>query len=139
MEIPLPKSGHWQKIKAGRAISVEILSNEYRGEMEVKILQKEGGEEELIALSPLDELQKEIESDSKLPLIVPEKLVNPHKLILKAKEILTTKKTGYGRYYGMIDCGWDGALDIRVSPTCANRALCFMDILIKLLFSRGMI
>ena len=137
MEIPFPKSGHWQKVKAGKNVVHAIFSNEYKGETEVKLLQLEEQEKDLVALTPLEELQKEIERDPKLPLIVPQNLTNPHKLILKAKEVLTTKDTGYGRYYGMINCCWDDALDIRVSPSCVVRALCFMDTLIKLLFARG--
>jgi hypothetical protein len=39
MDIPLPKSGHWQKVKVGKPVSIKILSNEYYGEIETKLLQ----------------------------------------------------------------------------------------------------
>ncbi|MCR6637525.1 MAG: hypothetical protein NVV82_00595 [Sporocytophaga sp.] len=137
MKIPLPKFGYWQKSRAGKKVSVETLSNDYNGDIEISLLQREDGDENLVALSPLEILQKEIESDSKLPLVVPKELVNPNKLILKAKETLTTRKPGYGRHYGMINCSWDDAIDIKVSPSCSDRALRFMDTLIKLLLTRG--
>ncbi|MCR6641702.1 MAG: hypothetical protein NVV82_22600 [Sporocytophaga sp.] len=137
MKIPLPKFGYWQKNRAGKKVSIEMLSNDYNGDIEVSLLQREDGDENLVALSPLEALQKEIECDVSLPLAVPKELVNPNKLILKAKETLTSREPGYGRYYGMISCSWDDAIDIKVSPACSDRALRFMDTLIKVLLARG--
>lgn len=81
------------------------------------------------------ELQKEIECDKRLNLRVPEKLINPDKLIVTAKEDIY-KNEVWNKAEGIAYTS-DGVLSIKVSPNNIGRALRFMDTLIKALIARG--
>jgi hypothetical protein len=85
-------------------------------------------------VSLLLKLQKEIESSFQSRLEVPEKLINPHTLIMIARESLERKD----RYEnnGLVSCR-TGELSIRVSKNNTLRALRVMDTLIKLLKLRN--
>ncbi len=136
MDIPLPKSGHWQKIQFGKAVSIEPLSSEYSGEKEITLFLKgEGDQNNLNLLSPIEILQQEIEHDFKLLLIVPDKLTKPDELIIPAKGSLTQKRP-YGLHNGLAYTS-SGEISICAKPENVARALCFMDTFIKLLRARG--
>lgn len=122
MNIPLPKPGHWEKLRAGKIVKIEELTS-FSGLQEVKLLLREEGDEDF--LSPIDILKKNIESDPTLPLTVPEKLIKPDKLIIDAQNELKTRQY----------C----ELNIRVSRNkdMQDRALRFMDTFIKLMRARG--
>ncbi len=136
MDIPLPKSGHWQKIQHGKEVEIIPLSLEYFGDLEVIITLNEGKKQNQES-SPIIRLQKEIEIDSSLPMVVSEKLVNPDKLILIAKEVLFKQKPREnGTERGLVHTYRD-QLSIKVSPENINRSLCFMDSFIKLIRVRG--
>src|SRR4051812_46133130 len=62
MDVPIPKAGHWQKLKFGKSVKIEALPADYTGQQEVTI---HGGEEKdgyNSLESPLSILQKEIEN-----------------------------------------------------------------------------
>lgn len=108
------------------------MSADYTGKTEINLSEREETDE-LIAIvaSPLDTLIKEIENNPNLPLSVPSNLINPDKLIVKAKESLTKKEPHYNRWE------YSQNLSINVATENINRALCFMDGFIKLLNARG--
>jgi hypothetical protein len=122
MEIPLPKSGHWEKVKFGKNVDIEPLSNEYDGPRDVSLSTPKEGQL----------LQQEIETSLKLSLVVPEKLSKPDRLITEAKE--KARKYHYAKSLISTD---RNQLDIRVMLSNVDRALRLMDTLIKLLRARA--
>ena len=44
LQIPLPKTGHWMKLRAGNKVKVIPLPTSYKGEQEVKLTVRKGGE-----------------------------------------------------------------------------------------------
>jgi hypothetical protein len=136
MNIPIPKAGYWNKIHAGKLVSIEGLPIECFGEQEIILsLRKEGENADL--KSPLIKLQKEIESHLNLLLIVPSKLISFDKLIIAARNTLMKQKPSrYGSDKGLVYC-YRGELNIKGSPRNVERALCFMDAFIKLLRAIG--
>lgn len=131
MDVPLPKAGHWEKMRAGKEVEIKELSKDYSGKNEVTLEIPEVSE----SGSPLLKLTHEIESDPKLSLIVPSKLNNPDKLIALGKEKLTKQKaSSFGNDSGLVR---DFKIGIHVSPINVDRALRFMDTFIKLIKARG--
>ena len=93
MDIPLPKTGHWTRISMGKSVEILKLSDDYSGEQEVTLtLREEGDQSNKGFPSPIVALEQEIEKEQKLLLIVPDRLTNPDKLIIVAKESLNSKK-----------------------------------------------
>ena len=135
LEIPLPKSGHWQKVRTGKKVIVIPLPSEYTGDQEVdfskysttgKIRQED---------CPLDLLQLEIERELKTLLHVPVKLTNPDTLITAARENIEGNNRKYN--YENIVSNSSGYLDINVSMNVLPRALRFMNTFIKVIRARG--
>lgn len=137
MSIPLPAAGHWQKLKFGKKVFKLPLTQNYKGEQEVSLSQRdESTPFPIRGESPLSVLIHQIQSDKSLKLTVPEKLTNPDKLIIAAKNNLLGQKPDSHTYLGRVCCSRDN-LDIRVSKDHVLRALRFMDTLIKALRVRG--
>jgi hypothetical protein len=134
LNIPLPKAGHWKKLEAGKSVTIEELPVSHSKHNEIKLLLREEGDENY--LSPIDALKKEIESNPKLPLTVPAKLSNPHKLIVEARNYLKDQDDRFGRYIGIVGCH-QNHFDISVTLKNLDRALRFLDTLIKLFHARG--
>lgn len=136
MNIPIPNMGHWQKIQYGKSVSVIELPSNYTGNQNYTLEYREMSNSEGSSLSAQRNLQLEIENNPGLNFSVPSKLKKPDILIIKAKEGYPSHR--YVRSGG--DClrtTNDGLLDITVAPKNFNRALIFMDSLIKLLRIRG--
>jgi hypothetical protein len=131
MQIPLPKSGYWPKIRVGKKVPVPQLSSDYKGESALSLrIGKKKQEEDL---SPLGLLQKDIEEKHGKLLNVPAKLINPVKLIEAKKEAFD--KQGKNKPYE-----WTlhrDTINLDVSGNLVGRGLRFMDTLIKLLQVRG--
>jgi len=136
MSIPIPQNGHWQKIQFGKKVNQPSLPPNHTGDSEVTLAIRSEDMKYVSAdgLSPVKILQNEIENDLKSKLSVPEKLTNPDKLIIAARESLNSKD----RYVhnGLVSCQ-RGELDIRAAKPSVARALRFMDIFIKGLRARG--
>lgn len=79
-------------------------------------------------------MKHQIENDSSLKLTVPDKLINPDKLIIAARESLN-RKDSYA-HHGLISCQ-RGEIDIRITKENISRALRFMDVFIKAMRARG--
>jgi hypothetical protein len=135
MGIPLPDSGYWSKQKAGKDTPRKPLTEPYTGEPQFTVpLRPADGSGIEIDASPELRLQKELERDASLDFAVPSQLTKPDPLVAAAAKVLTSKKTQ--TYDSWVYAG-RGQLDIRVSPNSVDRALRFMDALIKLLKQRG--
>lgn len=135
MEIPLPRVGHWQKLQFGKIINKPNLSINYSGEKEVSLsLRTEEMKNIPVTPSPTNVLQKKIENEMTSVLSVPDRLSNPDKLIVTAKESLNRRDQYENN--GMVSCE-RGELDIKVARANIPRALRFMDTLIKILRKRG--
>ena len=136
MSIPTPQNGHWQKIQFRKKVNQPPLTPNYRGDAEVTLMIRSEDMKHVSpdGLSPLKALQNEIENDLKSKLYVPEKLTNPDKLIIAARESLNSKDRY--EHNGLVLCQ-RGELDIKVAKPNVARALRFMDTLIKALRGRG--
>jgi hypothetical protein len=137
LNIPLPIAGHWQKIQFGKKINQPKLSlNDDVEQQIVLCLRSEKTKEFYGEPSPLKNLQIEIENQLQSKLIVPEKLTNPDKLIIEAKNALQSKEPNNRLYMGTVYTK-KNILNIRVDPKNISRALLFWDTLVKALFIRG--
>jgi hypothetical protein len=135
MDIPLPRAGHWMKLKFGQKIPQPPLpktkSLKTTIELELRPL-------ELLkvigVLSAVKTKKILIEQELAETISVPESLSKPEKIIVKAKENLT-RKDSYPRN-GLISTHI-GFVSISVSKQNIPRALRFMDTFIKSLRARG--
>jgi len=131
--IPLPQGGHWQKVRAGKSVKNLELPPSSSNEMialddfERGIVEKE---------YPWSQREREIENDPHLPLKVPAKLTNPDTLITRTKKFLLEGNSRDWKYKGMVTSR-NELVDITVQPKNVDRALNFMNALIKLLRARG--
>jgi hypothetical protein len=136
MDVPIPNMGHWQKIQYGKSPIVIELPLNYAGNQNYTLEIREMPNRDGASLSVQQKLQQEIENSPELTFSVPSKLKQPDILIIKAKEGYPSQR--YIRSGG--DClrtTNDALLDITVAPKNINRALIFMDSVIKLLRTRG--
>lgn len=130
MNIPLPSAGHWQKLKANKSVIIKQLPEDNNALDIIELISSGGKDDEKIS----DKIQKKIETELGSPLVVPDRLLNPDKLIeITAKKLMI--KDGYLEN-GLRVSAWD-TLDIKVSPKNVNRALRFMDFFIKVMRKRG--
>lgn len=143
MQIPLPDSGYWTKIKYKSNVPIATLSDEYNGENEVIFKLMEDGDEKTIPHnSKLTLLQNIIEKDSNLKLKVPVRLVDPDELIISFRDSFKNHKTWEAydgsivHNYGIIRHNRD-VIDINVSVKTIDRTLRIMDTIIKALKKRG--
>jgi len=122
MNIPIPKVGHWQRVKAGRKISIPHLpSPDLKEEVTLQEIDRAIPRKEY----PWSQRQREIEEDPRVNLVVPDKLHQPDELIVETKRIFSGKD------------GRRGGLNIDVPKELMQRAFLFMDMLIKILRARG--
>jgi hypothetical protein len=137
MNIPLPRAGYWQKIQHGKTVQTKPLPLEFEGKAQVEFLIREEvtTKSKKAKFTPKEDT-KATKTKTKLPLKVPVKLQNPDPLIVVAKNALVGQDGRFGRYPGIVSTGY-GQLKITVSPSMVNRALRFMDTLIKLLKTRN--
>ena len=136
LNIPLPRSGHWQKLQFGKQIQQPSLPTNHIGDQEVTLtLRSADSKQEVGELTPLKLLQKEIEDQLKSKLVVPDRLTNPDKLVIATKNDLTSQKPDTWQYKGSVRCCKE--LNTRVTASNISRALRFWDTLIKALQDRG--
>jgi hypothetical protein len=136
LDIPLPKAGHWNKVKAGKKVQKQPFAENNKVQQEVTLnlatnLEDAGKD----GPSEFERLQKEIAADTSLDLSVKEALTDPDKLIVQAHKALT-QKDKYYRQGNAVSTG-SGNLRISVTPGLINRALCFMDTFLKVMKRRG--
>jgi len=135
MNIPLPKAGHWAKIRHGYKVPKPKLPGNYKGETETVLCfrDKDGKYVEKVdEVTPQTKLKHELQSDPKLPLTVPDKITRLDSLIAQAKKSLSKKDSRAYNYVGMRTTD-RGEINIMVSKPNISRSLYFMNTLIKLL------
>jgi len=135
LEIPYPKTGHWQRARAGR----KNTTPKFRTNPELnQIITLQIREAEIADLNgpELLRIQKDIEEDPRVSLRVLQILStrNPH--IILAKKSLTDRAQ-YRFVSDAIRTTNFNQLTISVSRLTLERALPFMDTLIKALVARG--
>jgi len=138
MNIPLPKAGYWSKIQHGYKVPKPKLPAKYEGENETILCyrDKDGNYVEKVdEVTPQTKLKHELQNDPKLPLTVPENITRFDSLIAQAKKSLHKKSSEVYNYVGMRATERD-EINIMVSESNIDRALHFMNTLIKLLRAR---
>ncbi|WP_149207554.1 hypothetical protein [Flavobacterium johnsoniae] len=133
MQIPLPGSKHWIRLNYERK-SIPKLSGDYKGNSQISILRKmyESPLRKTARSTPLIALIESIESDSKAPSKVLEFLNNPSGIIRKTQNYWNHAKVNRN-----VSETPEEIIQLSVDQKNTNRALRFMDALIKLLEYRG--
>lgn len=131
-EIPMPNSGYWGKLKFNKKVVKENFNPNFRGEDKIVLTIREEGNLINLDQTPLTIRTKEIENDSKAPLVVPDKLTKPDIVTIQTKEYWSESKGHifYNEYKKL-------HYPIRVGDKHRERALRFMDTFTKLLSYRG--
>ncbi len=138
INIPLPELGHWQKMQYGKKVKTLPLPKDFKGE-ETIILndRKEETGNDYNAFSEYDKLLKKVTADTSLSFNVPDRLSNPDKLIIEAKNNFDSiKHEKHAIIRGVMSTS-SGIVSVSVAPKNINRALRIMDKIIKLLKARG--
>jgi hypothetical protein len=138
LNIPLPELGHWQKIQYGKKVKTTPLPKDFKGVETITLNERkeENGNENNV-FSEYHKLLKEVTADTSLSFEVPDRLSNPDKLIIEAKNNFSSKKhEKYAIHRGVMTTS-SGILNISVAPKNISRALRIMDKIIKLLRLRG--
>ena len=134
-EIPLPGRGYWRQVETGLRLKRKPLpQTKGSQEIEICIRKKQDiyrGTEEDGEIGTLINFEKEDKNRINVPL----RLVQPHPLIVDAKNALSSG--GENKYGTLVPHYKKTCLGICVSPECLNRALRVMDALIKSLGKRG--
>lgn len=135
MDIPLPKAGHWEKLKAGKEVEVFELPKNYKGNNEITFKLRKEGDESLKGIpSPEIALKEEIENDPRLNITVPDILTKPHKLIVETKKAHFNNENRHSKNFtGYLR----SPLSISATKLNYNRALRIMDTFIKAMEQRG--
>jgi hypothetical protein len=134
LNIPLPKAGHWQKLQFGKTSDKIPLpvSNEDKQLIELELRTAESaansGEP-----SEMSKRKNELKSQFSNDLKVPDTLENPEKIITSTRKhyLATYKRKWDSPDYSLAH------LNLRVSEPQLQRALLFMDTLIKVLNKKG--
>lgn len=143
MGIPLPPSGHWQKVAAGKPFERPLLpevESEVAREFEVVRL-GEGERWEDIPIPSARELEtyEVFERQPENAIVVPDTLEEPHKLVRETLRVL--RKGQVDRDYGWVAPPPGTAqalLDVEVSQERLEFALRVMDALLRALERRGL-
>jgi hypothetical protein len=124
MNIPIPKNGHWSKIRYGKQVEVILGGN--------------SAIEENQELSEINnsKIIEAVEGIQDLSFIVPERLVKPDELIINTKNYYDAVRR-YDWRSGASYPSHHSVLNINVSQNSLSRALRIMDTIIKLLKSKN--
>ena len=131
-EVPMPDGSYWSKLKFNKKFKKEKLNPVFNSVDKIILAIREEGNPINIDNTPLTIRTKEIESDPKAPLIVPEKLTKPDVLIQNTKSYHQSRKNKDFVRNDKLDI-----VHIYVEEANYNRALNIMDSFIKLLRHRG--
>lgn len=130
-DIPLPKNGHWSKLKHNKKVVIIPLPESDKESNDISLSEKLDG------LSELNLLIREIKNEKSLPLKVPEKLTKPDKLIISARKDIKNGKVANDWDYKGFYTTSEEEFDIFVHKDTVKRALNFSNTLIQLLKKRG--
>lgn len=129
--IPVPQNGYWQKLKYNKPVSKIALPPDLNEDKKI-LLSANGQENGQTAQSASHSELDLILNDPNTPSSVPEVLTKPHFLTVETKRHWADFKLKRYEYDRSIP-----HLSIRVEKPNRNRALIFMDTLVKLLEYRG--
>jgi hypothetical protein len=130
LNIPTPASGHWMKLQHNKPVMIIPLPEIVNGTGAIA----HNDLNEIIGLTPLEQLKNELKSDPNLCFDVPEKVVNPDALVIAAKSFFEGKNSFKNEN---IQATPADILSISVSKPVVIRALRLMDTLIKICKKRG--
>lgn len=153
--IPLPERGYWARVEAGQKVSKKALPRkDYDPVIEIQ-------DRPAITEAVLLQKQKEKEKQTKIiasigAVLIPSELVSPHKLTIKTlhyfegiKKKLERESRMKDRYqldwkdrapladHGRYWCSPQDGFNLKVSLEKLQRALCFLNALIKALEQHG--
>jgi hypothetical protein len=128
LSIPVPKSGHWQRVQYGKKVKREPLPP-FNGQTTATI-QRPTKKEKIPKDEPPEILAEYLPSNR---IRVPTSISKYHPLVADLKASLSDS----WKYRGF-KTGKGHTLDVRVSAASVNRALRIMDTLIKALEARSM-
>lgn len=138
MNIPLPPNGYWQKIKYGKPVRKIQLPSDHAGKEEVILNPRtENCHEFTSPLSTQNILAKEIMSDKRLHLKVPDRLSSRPDYLITSTRVYRDAIRRYDLRRGGQYPERMGVLNISVSEKSLPRAYRILDTLIKLLRSRN--
>jgi hypothetical protein len=137
LNVPIPETGHWQKVQFGKPISIKPLPLAYEGKNEFTFNEISLGINNEGIQSPVAIIKTEIENNFSDLLIVHRNLSSPDKLITERLEAMKKWKAIRNTKEGIYASFPRNIISIDVSEENYNRALCFMDAFIKLLRARG--
>jgi hypothetical protein len=132
MEIPIPNAGYWAKVKYGKKVAERRPLGDFNGEQTVS-LRPRGASNEIEMYHTA--MKKVIESDNRINLNVPERLTNPDKMIVSAKEYFNRKDVM--KEAKLFISSTENELRIKVRPITLERTFRFLDTLIKAIRMRG--
>jgi hypothetical protein len=134
LTIPLPEQGHWARIQHNNPVeqtplppAAETTAAEITAETAPPDLRDSRQVHEPPILFPVEK---------ELSFAVPDRLINPDKLIIAAEHTLRSRITKPNSEFGTVHTELE-QLNIRVSPGNVNRALRIMDTLVKCWRRRG--
>lgn len=135
MNVPLPQAGYWNKVKAGKKVSVKELPVDHNADLEVILAFRSENSSADFHPSAQEALQKVIEEYLGSSLEVPETLRDPDPIVTNAYRVSMerkqyTKENEFFFYSHMKSY-------LRVTPKTLDRALRIMDTLIKAMRKRG--
>ena len=129
--VPVPGRGYWAKHKVGKAPERTPLPPLPEGERESALGYRWGPRSKP---EPLEGLDAADVLELPGPVVVPEELDHPHKLVaLSARYLQKARPVD-----GVVSARASTCLDIAVSPTCLDRALRIFDALLKALEAAGL-
>lgn len=138
LEIPLPSSGYWSKLRFNKPIEISPLPKNKTDNIETGLKLVDGKiiYEEHVQTA-FYRIKKEIKSKHSQLLKAQEKLIKPHPLIKAARTDLKNYKHPNGWMYKKhIRYTSQDIININVGKENSYKALCFMDAFIKLLEKR---
>ncbi|MGC3947945.1 MAG: hypothetical protein QM762_26130 [Chryseolinea sp.] len=131
-DIPVPRIGHWQKVTHGKKVLVDKFKETANDQIKINLKLRDPSHSKVVVpgITP--------ESYPGIDFNVPKELTEPDPMIASTQKIMQDEikeiqkhNPGHQR---LMHC-WKG-ITMDVSPSVLNRALCFMDTLIKILKKR---
>ncbi|WP_340066553.1 hypothetical protein [Ascidiimonas aurantiaca] len=136
--IPLPQSGHWQKIKHKKNTSKTAFPVDVEKDKTIILFLDENGHVAYNSPGKVkSKLKTEIETSKELFLKVPDKLSKPHRYIIVTKEYHKAVKIRNKSRNCSMEIDDTNVLSISVSENLFPRALRFMDTLVKVIEKRA--
>ncbi len=132
LNVPTPPQGHWLRLPSDREadrIALPPLPESASSTFEVYALSHERVEPTTAAT------ERAAIEKATAPVIVPQELTTPHKLVARTAKLLARAKA----FDGLVSSRAAGGLDVNVAPNNVQRAMVIADTLIKALEERSLV